>query len=136
VPHNAKYEAIKKVALASDLQDIYEVPTHEIETIVKLFNAEFEVLFAAKNDNAIDHNAVKTLLLDHRLHDLNPQFYFVKNEDIMMGITAMAKEHDVNLLMIIPKKHGPFHKSQAKDFVFYSDIPVMAIHENDVFENS
>jgi hypothetical protein len=38
--------------------------------------------------------------------------------------------------MIIPKKHGPFHKSQAKDFVFYSDIPVMAVHENDVAANS
>jgi nucleotide-binding universal stress UspA family protein len=136
VPHNAKYETIKKIALASDLQDIYDAPTHEVETIVKLFNAEFEILFAAKNDKVIDRNAVQTLLLDHRLLDLNPQFYFVKNEDIMMGVTSMAKEHSINLLMIIPKKHGPFHKSQAKDFVFYSDMPVMAIHENDVAENS
>jgi len=136
VPYQAKYKGIKKIALASDLQDVYEAPTNKIESIVKLFNAEFEVLFAAKNDKAIDRNAVQTLLLDHRLLNLNPQFFFVKNEDVMMGTTTMAKEHSVDLLIIIPKKHGPFHKSQAKDFVFYSDVPVMAIHENDVAENS
>ena len=132
VPHNAKYETIKKIALASDLEDIYDTPTHEVETIVKLFNAEFEVLFAARNDKVIDRNAVQTLLLDHRLLVLNPQFHFVKNEDIMMGVNAVAKEHGIDLLIIVPKKHGPFHKSQTKDFVFYSEIPVMAIHENDL----
>jgi nucleotide-binding universal stress UspA family protein len=135
VPHNAEYKGIKKIALASDLQDIFNVPTHEIETVVKSFNAEFEIFFAAKNDKIIDRNAVQTLLLDHRLLDLTPQFHFVKNEDIMIGVNAIAKEHEIDLLIFIPKKHGPFHKSQAKDFVFYSDVPLMAIHENDVAEN-
>jgi hypothetical protein len=54
----------------------------------------------------------------------------------MMGVTDIAKEHGIDLLIVIPKKHGPFHKSQVKDFIFYSDIPVMAIHENDLVENS
>ena len=136
VPHNAKYTSVKKIALASDLQDIYEAPVKEIETIVKLLNAEFEVFYVAKNEKIIDRNTIGSLILDHRLIDLNPQFHFLQNEDVWLGVTTIAKEHGIDLLIIIPKKHGPFHKSQAKDFVFYSDIPVMAIHENDFAANS
>jgi nucleotide-binding universal stress UspA family protein len=136
VPAGVQYKPIKNIALASDLKDIYEAPIAEIEMIVKLFNAKFEVLYAAKNENVINKNAVNTLLLDHRLLDLNPEFHFVENKDIMQGITSVAKEHAVDLLIIIPKKHGPFHKSQAKEFVFYSDIPVMAVHEKDAAQQS
>lgn len=132
VPHNAKYQAIKKIALASDLKNVYNVPAEEIESIVKLFNAELEVFHAAKNEKAINRDSVDSLLLDHRLLALNPRFHVVKNDDIMIGIADLAKEHNIDLLIIIPKKHGPFHKSQSKDFIFYTDIPLMAIHESDL----
>lgn len=132
VPHNSKYQTIKKIALASDLKDIYDVPAEEIVSIVKLFNAELEVLHAAKNEKAINRDSVDSLSLDHRLIALNPQFHVVKNNDTIIGITDLVKEHNIDLLIIIPKKHGPFHKSQSKDFVFYTDVPLMAIHENDL----
>lgn len=132
VPHNAAYRSVKKIALASDLKDIYDIPAEELATIVKLFNAEFEVLYAAKNDTEINRNAIASVLIGHRLPGLDPQFHFIKNEDIMMGITALAREHNVDMLVIMPKKHGLFHKSQTADFIFYADIPVMAIHENDL----
>ncbi|HEX5153402.1 MAG TPA: universal stress protein [Parafilimonas sp.] len=131
VPPDAKYQKIKKIALASDLKDIYETPAREIEGIVKMFNAEFEVFYVAKNQKNINRNSVASLMLDHILLDLDPKFHFVENEDIPEGVRAIAKEHGIDLLIIIPKKHGLFHKSQTKDFIFYSDIPVMAIHEDD-----
>jgi hypothetical protein len=49
----------------------------------------------------------------------------------MMGVMSLVKEHHVDLLLILPRKHGPFHKSQTKEFVLYSDKPLMAIHEHD-----
>lgn len=136
VPPKTNYKTIKRIALASDLQDIYEIPAQEIKTVVKLFNAEFEIFCAAKDEKVINRNMIGSLLLDRRLLDLNPQSYFVENDDIMMGLTEIAKQHGTDLLIIIPKKHGPFHRSQTKNFIFYSDIPVMAIHENDFAKNS
>lgn len=136
VPHDAVYKSIKKIALASDLKDVYDLPAHEIESFVKLFNAELEVLYIGKNKKDVDKNALGSLLLDHRLVSLNPKFHLVEDEDIMLGVTSIAKKHNIDLLIIVPKKHGPFHKSQAKDFIFYSDVPVMAIHENDLEEKS
>lgn len=136
VPNDMKYQPIKRIGMASDLKDIYEVPVEEIEKIIKLFNAELEVFYAAENDKIINRNSVDSLLLGHRLLNLNPQFYVVKTEDIMIGITSMAQEHQIDLLIIISKKHGPFHKSQTKDFILHSNIPVMAIHENDLVSES
>jgi len=136
IPSGVKYKPIKKIALASDLKDIYEMPVHEIEKIVKTFNAELEIFYAGKNDKKIHENSVESLLLSHRLLNLNPKFYFVENEDILKGVTLLAEQHETGMLLIIPKKHGPFHKSQASDFVFYSSVPVMAIHENDMVEQN
>ena len=132
VPADAKYKSIKKIALASDLQNIYKIPVQEMETIVNLFKAEFEIVFVAKNKNDINKNSVQSLILDHRLVNLNPQFHFIENKDVLQGVTSIAKQHNIDLLIIIPKNHGPFHKSQSKDFIFYSPIPLMAIHEHDV----
>lgn len=135
VPANAIYQPVKKIGLASDLKDIYEIPAQEIEMITKTFNAELEIFYAARNEKAINRNTVGSLLLDHRLLDLNPKFYFIENDDILKGVTSMAKEHEIDMLLIIPKKHGPLHKSQTKDFILYADIPLMAIHENDYNNN-
>ena len=136
VPSNVQYKPIKKIALASDLKDIYETPAHEIELIVKYFDAKLEIFYVGKDQKSMDRNTLGSLLLDHRLVNLSPQFYFVEDEDILNGVMLLAKEHETDLLIIISKKHGPFHKSQSRDFVFYSDVPVMAVHEDDLVEQA
>jgi nucleotide-binding universal stress UspA family protein len=132
VPYNVKYHPIKKIAFACDLTDVYEVPVKEIENLVKLFDAEFDVFYAGKNDEAINDTSIDKSFLDHRLLVAKPGFYNIKSSDILLGILTLAKQRQTDLLLILPKKHGPFHKSQTKDFVLYADIPVMAVHEDDL----
>lgn len=134
IPANVEYTPVKKIALASDMKDIYEVPIHEIELILKSFNAGLAIFYAGKDKQQINRNSLAGLLLDHRLENLYPESYFVEDEDVLRGVSSLAEKHEVDLVMIIPKKHGLFHRSQSKDFIFYSDIPVMTIHENDVAE--
>ena len=136
VPRHTKYQTIKRIAFASDLKDVYDVPAQEIKMIVKLFDAELDVFYVGKNEKVINQTGVDNSLLTHRLAALNPRFRIVENKDIMAGIADLAKKYQTDLLIIIPKKHGPFHKSQSKDFVFRSDVPVMAIHEYDLIPAS
>lgn len=136
MPHDAVYKPLKKIAFASDLKDIYEIPVPEIETIVKLFNAKLEIFYSGKNENVINRNAINNLLLNHRLAHLDPQFYSIENDHVWNGITTMAEEHAIDMLIILSKKHGLFHKSQTKDFVFYPKVPVMVIHEDDLAAKS
>jgi len=131
VPQNASYKPIKKIALACDLRHIYEVPAEELETIIKAFHAKFEIFYVGKNENDINENAVTTTLLDSFLGHLFPTSYSVQNDDVWKGIEILAEEHGIDMVIMIHKKHRPFHRSQAKDFVLHMNIPVMAIHQND-----
>jgi len=55
----------------------------------------------------------------------------VQDDDVWKGIEILAEEHGIDMVIMIHKKHRPFHRSQAKDFVLHMNIPVMAIHQND-----
>ena len=124
-----------KVAVIMPVHSNYhatELPVAEIETIVKLFNAKLEIFYVGRNENIINRNALNNLLLNHRLEHLKPKYYYVEDDNVWRGITELAEKHAIDMLMVLSKKHGPFHKSQTKDFVFYSNVPVMVIHENDL----
>jgi nucleotide-binding universal stress UspA family protein len=132
VPYNVQYQPIKKIAFACDLRDVYEVPINEIEDIVKLFKADLDVFYAGKNEAAFNATSIEASFLDHRLHIARHRFHDVQSDDILLGIMSLAKEYRTDLLIVLSKKHGPFHKSQTKDFVLYSNIPLMALHEDDL----
>jgi nucleotide-binding universal stress UspA family protein len=134
VPPYTQYAPVKKIALASDLKDIYDVPVHEIEMIVKAFNAGLEIFYIGKDQKTINRNAVVSLMLNNRLTALEPELHLIEDEDVLKGVESLVKAHNIDLLIIIPKKHIAFHKSKSRDFIFYSRLPVMSIHENDVAE--
>ena len=136
VPADAKYKPIKKIALATDLKDVYKTPVQEMEILAKYFNARLEIFYIGKDQKDINKHSIESALLGHRLSHLKPHFYFVEDEDIILGITSLAKKHETDMIIIIPKKHGPFHKSQTKDCIFYSSIPVLVVHENDFVHQS
>ena len=136
IPSNVQYKPVKKIALATDMKNVYETPAHEIEMIVKYFKAELQIFYAGKDKQQINRNSLAGLLLDHRLENLRPELFYIEDEDVLKGVSLLAEKHQADLVMIIPKKHGLFHRSQSKDFIFYSDIPVMAIHEDDVAQDA
>jgi hypothetical protein len=76
------------------------------------------------------------MLLNQRMDYLNPEYYYVEDDNIHRGITELVKKHAIDLLIILSKKHGPLHKSQTKDFVFYSHVPGMVMHESDLAAKS
>ncbi|MFT4156245.1 universal stress protein [Parafilimonas sp.] len=132
IPSDVTYKPIKKIALAADLKNIYELPVQEIETIVNIFNAGLDVFYIGKDHRQISSRTLSKMLLDNRLINLEHAFHIEESPDILAGIKRLAKLHNTDLLMIVPRKHGLFYKSRSKDFIFYADVPVMALHEDDV----
>ena len=131
VPAGAVFQPFRKIALATDLKNVYQVPIHEIEMMVRYFDASLDIFYAGKNEEDLSRHTLGDVLLEGRLEHLNPQFHVTEETDVMKGISALARKHGTDLLVIIPKKHGMFHKSQSKDFILYANIPVLAIHEDD-----
>ena len=130
VPEGATYKPIRKVGLASDMKYIYSVPLNQIESILNAFGASLEVFHVNRKPKNIEKDSVESILLKQRLLALNPRFSTINDQDVEHGVEALAKKNDTDLIVVIPRSHGFFHKAQSSEFVFRSSVPVMAIHES------
>jgi nucleotide-binding universal stress UspA family protein len=127
VPAGVRYKPIRKIALASDFKTIDTIRLQEIRAIVATFGATLDVLHVKtshENEEPFEKN-----LLESYLKEFNPKFYLINNSSVEKGIELFAKKNDIDLILILPNKHGPFHKSQSKELIFHLSIPVITIHE-------
>ena len=57
----------------------------------------------------------------------------IENTEVK-GINDFVTEHQINLVITIPKKHGLFDRlfkrSHTKHLAFHTHIPIMCIHED------
>ncbi len=137
VPPTVQFTSIKKIGLACDLKNVIDtIPIKEIKDLVKEFNAQLHVLHAnSQADGALTAQTVEESgWLQEILGDLNPEYHFIKGgDDIEKSINDFAEKNNLDLLIVIPKKHSLINKifqhSHAKQLVLHAHIPVMAIHE-------
>jgi nucleotide-binding universal stress UspA family protein len=137
VPPSVKFTSLKKIGLACDLKNVIDtIPVKEIKNLVKEFHARLHVLHASSGaDGALTAQTVEeTGWLQEILGDLNPEYHFIKGgDDIEQSINQFAEENNLDLLIVIPKKHNLISKifkhSHAKQLVLHAHVPVMAIHE-------
>lgn len=131
VPHNGVFKTYRKLAFACDMKNIYEIPVAELEAIMKAFNANLVLFYVGKTEDEIYEKAINDLLLNHRMEHLNIRLFNVEDKDVWSGISRLAKEQEIDMLIVLSKKHGLFHRSATKDFIRHADIPLMIIHEKD-----
>ena len=130
VPGKKRYTPIKKIGFATDMKGISHIPVKAIKTITLAFKASLDLIYVGKKEADIEISPTEKLLLRHRLRDFNPSFHFEKNDIVKKGIELFARDKNIDLVLIIPKKHGLFHRSQSKQVIFHLPVPAMALHEN------
>jgi nucleotide-binding universal stress UspA family protein len=66
------------------------------------------------------------------LQGINPQYHFITNENTDEGIIEFAEKNNIDLLVVLPKRHDLLTKllnrSHTKQLVLHSHVPVMALH--------
>lgn len=136
VPPDVKFVSLRKIGLACDFRKVVEtIPVNEISSLVNEFNAEFHVLHVSteSGDSFSSETIEETEWLQDILGFLNPKYHFINDTDIEKGITEFAGKINLDLLIIIPKKHNLisklFQHSHSKKIVLHTHVPVMAIHE-------
>lgn len=134
VPPGATFSSIKNIGLAFDFSKmIEEMPIEEIKSLLKDFNASLHVLNTAKQ-NEFDADIVfESSMLEEIMKPFKPIYHFITSDDVDEGIMDFADKNDIDLLMVLPKRHGLverlIHKSHSKQMVLHSHIPVMSIHQ-------
>ena len=137
VPPGTTYHGIKKIGLACDFKDVVEsIPVDYIKDMVYEFGAELYVLNVHYNDDDKhykDETILESAYLDAMLQDIKPIYYFLNKKDVVEGINEFAEQNNLDMVMVIPKKHrlidNLFHKSRSRELVTHSHIPIVSIHE-------
>lgn len=137
VPPAAEFTNIRKIGFACDFREVAEsVRVKEIRDIVEEFNAELHVLHISEEngDSANPEKAVEEPgWLQKMLADLRPKYHFIKDPEIEKSISEFAEKNNLDLLIIIPKRHSLvsniFQHRHSKRLVLQTHVPVMALHE-------
>jgi nucleotide-binding universal stress UspA family protein len=134
VPAGAKFSSVKKIGLACDFDKVVEtIPVDEIKTLVNDFGAELHILNTGKQKEFKPEMVFESGLLQEMLMALKPEYHFITNRNTEEGIIDFAEKNHIDLLIVLPKRHGLLdklvHKSHTKQFVLHSHVPVMAIHQ-------
>ena len=134
VPREARFSSVNKIGLACDFNKVVDTtPIDEIKMLVNDFHAELHVLNTGKRDVYNPDIVFESGLLEEMLGNLKPNYHFITNENTDEGIMDFAEKNHIDLLVVLPKRHGLFdkltRKSHTKQFVLHSHIPVMALHQ-------
>jgi nucleotide-binding universal stress UspA family protein len=137
VPPGAIFKGIQKIGFACDFKKVVETtPAAYIKEWVKTFGASMSILNVDDKKNAATGNTEEQSALLHTLlEETHPQYFFIDNPDVEKGIHEFTENNNLDLLIVIPRKHrlldSLFQKSHTKELAFHSHIPILAVHEEE-----
>jgi nucleotide-binding universal stress UspA family protein len=136
VPKDARFSTISKIGLACDLLNVTQsLHVAEIKKMVHEFNAQLHVLHVVPEKQGMpgDEEIEESEWLKEMLEDVKPVFHFMNSSNIDEAINEFSTANQLDLLIVIPKKHGLIDwlisKSHTKQLILHTHVPVMSIHE-------
>ncbi len=135
VPENYTFKPFKNIVLASEFTDNYASFTFYILTaLVKSFSADLHLLNVAKNVHEMSEASRVENKFDEIFHNLNHTTHYIKNDNVVEGISHFITSKAMDLVVMIPKSHSFWenilHEPQTKKIAFHANIPVMALSVN------
>jgi nucleotide-binding universal stress UspA family protein len=122
IPTNATFQAISKIVVAADREDIDGGMPDKISYLKELSGLLKARLIVVHVQTDGEESAAEAF---------NPEIHFVRRPRVEDGINDYLAGHEADWLMVFPKSHSvlEFHKSRAKQIVATCAVPVMSLHE-------
>jgi len=132
IPENVHFNGINKIALACDLQHVAAtLPFKALQEWLSMFHASLDIIHVSKQETPEPTATHECISVHNHLNRFQPEFHFLTGNNLAESLHEFVKEHSINLLIIIPRKHGfleLFNEKHAKKVVTHQDIPVLSIH--------
>jgi K+-sensing histidine kinase KdpD len=132
----ATFKGLQKIGYTSDFKNVSDTtPIEILKEWTKAFGAELEILNVNYNKDSEDKKSREQEgIMRSILEEINPKFFFINNQDVEKGVHEFAENNNVDLLIVVPRKHNLleslFQKSHSKELVFHSHIPILSVHRN------
>lgn len=129
IPPSAKFTAIRHIALATDLNEVYKVPVDELAMLMKTLGASLDIIHIAAAEEKLPAAVVPAVILENRLKALHAKVEFEVSKNVVKGIEEFAAQHHDDIILALPKQHPffAFHKSQARRLVLHPSLPVLTL---------
>lgn len=134
VPEGARFNGMKEIVLAADVQTILK-PEH-LEPLVDMadiFESSLTVINVVRDDKTAPQDAevdVAGLRENFGSHPIRVEF--VHDPKIEHGIAQYVHEHPCDLLVVIERSRtfivDLFHRSVSRNLALHADIPLFVLH--------
>ncbi len=133
VPENVEYKGLRKVGFACDLVDVHDTIPHQLlNDWLTAFNPSLDIIHLSKNEHELSSTAAgESISLQNHFSRFNPGFHFLTGDSLSKGLNDYAKEQNLDLLVVIPKKHGFlsfFDKKHSKEIIENNQTAILAVH--------
>lgn len=131
IPSKVNFKPAHKVMLAWDHKDTNKtLPVFQLTALVQALLAKLFVVY-------IDNNSYQTAAeiveesrdLHALLSNLNPEVHSPKQRSITDGLLQFVDEHDINIMVIVPKKASFleefFNRSSTQKIALRTEIPML-----------
>ncbi|WP_298732256.1 universal stress protein [uncultured Chitinophaga sp.] len=135
VPPDAPVIPPQRILLACDLEKVSEAtPLDALDKVLETFQARLVVINVDDGNHRFSPKTTTEIYSLHHIFDkYKPEYVFVENKDIGEGIMDYAKEHDISLLITIPRYfnflRNLFRKSTTRHLVYNAKLPLLTVHE-------
>jgi len=135
VPPKAEFIPVRKIGFACDYRQVVKTtPVALLKKIVTDFHAELHVMNVDHNgSNPNPEKVQESYLINELLRDTKAEFHSIEAGEVTDGVNWFIDKSKLDWIVVIPKKHNMlekiFRRSQTKELVFHTHIPILCIHE-------
>ena len=133
VPSTISYRPIKKIAFAVNYyRKNLQMPLSMIKRLITFTKAQLYLINVVSPKEVIDETAIgyKKEVQDE-LAELLPVYYEPEFKNIFTAIDKFAAEEEIDMLLVIPARHGLWHKIFQQDhttgIVNLNHLPVLSL---------
>jgi nucleotide-binding universal stress UspA family protein len=148
VPEYGSFSVPKTILCASDIMPDTNIEhLDQIKAITETFESKLYVVTVVSDKYAQTDAYAQIFEQIHTPGDLSPElkkldttFQYPVDSNIRHALNEFARKHDVDILVMAPHKRGwlerLFIKSETKDMIFHTHIPILVIPDKDFKESS
>ncbi|TKC07446.1 universal stress protein [Pedobacter frigoris] len=135
VPEHTMFRTIEKVVFACDLKKVSKTtPALTIKHMVNRLGAKLSILNVDHNEERFNPDTIAEMTDLHQLWDNEqPEYHYTDNEDIAKGVMDFADEHQMQMVIAVPKAYGffesLFHSSLTRKLAYHIHLPLLLFKE-------
>ncbi|WP_214228218.1 universal stress protein [Pedobacter sp. B4-66] len=135
VPEHTTFNVIEKVVFACDLKKVSQTtPALAIKRMVNKLGAKLSILNVDHNEERFNPDTIAEMTALHQLWDNEqPEYHYTDNEDIAKGVMDFADEHQMQMVIAVPKAYGffenLFHSSLTRKLAYHIHLPLLLFKE-------